>query len=204
VSAGPGLRRPASWVLLILFASATSVTASCHKRTPSESKPSKGSSLDSSREAREEAVLALVEGEVVTTSLPEMASEPGETLDLGLRNRLEPYAFETASDVRVTVGDVRGTPPLSNAARVVAGMRAGFRACYKLALEAAPSLAGALTMTLRLDATGGVVSARVAPNPAFPATFVTCIEKRAHGTRFDPLSGTSHAEVRFSVTVAPS
>jgi hypothetical protein len=87
-----------------------------------------------------------------------------------------------------------GSPALSggapaNAARVIAGMRAGFRACFQRGLAQDPSIQGSVRLTLRIGAGGEVLSATPAASGNLPGSVVGCIAGRARGAAFDPPEG---------------
>jgi Ca-activated chloride channel family protein len=90
----------------------------------------------------------------------------------------------------VTVGAI--TPAggtTSNAARVVAGMRAGFRACHQRALNEDPEAAGSIRLLLRVGSAGSVEAASAAPAGRFPRSLVDCVTARARAAQFEPPTG---------------
>jgi Vault protein inter-alpha-trypsin domain/von Willebrand factor type A domain len=78
---------------------------------------------------------------------------------------------------------------VSNAARVAAGMRAGFRACYQRGLQENPDAQGSVRLTMRIGPSGEVVA--VAPSPAgsLPSSVVACVVSRAQRAQFDAPEG---------------
>lgn len=79
---------------------------------------------------------------------------------------------------------------VSNASRVVAGMRAGFRACYQRGLSENPDAAGAITLTIRVGP-GGEVQSVGGSSGSLPASVVACVKARAQAAQFDAPEGGS-------------
>jgi hypothetical protein len=80
---------------------------------------------------------------------------------------------------------------VSNAARVVAGMRAGFRNCYQRGLAENPDAAGSIRLTIRVGAGGEVAGVTPAPSGSLPASVISCVVARAQAAQFDPPEGGS-------------
>jgi hypothetical protein len=80
---------------------------------------------------------------------------------------------------------------VSNAARVVAGMRAGFRNCYQRGLAENPDAAGSIRLTIRVGAGGEVAGVSPAPSGTLPASVISCVVARAQAAQFDPPEGGS-------------
>ena len=79
---------------------------------------------------------------------------------------------------------------VGNASRVVAGMRAGFRACYQRGLAENPDAAGNITLTIRVGA-GGEVTGVSGSSGTLPASVVACVKARAQAASFDAPEGGS-------------
>jgi len=79
---------------------------------------------------------------------------------------------------------------VGNASRVVAGMRAGFRACYQRALAENPDAAGNITLTIRVGP-GGEVTGVSGSSGTLPASVVSCVKARAQAAQFDAPEGGS-------------
>ena len=79
---------------------------------------------------------------------------------------------------------------VGNASRVVAGMRAGFRACYQRGLSENPDAAGAITLTIRVGP-GGEVQSVGGSSGSLPASVVACVKARAQAAQFDAPEGGS-------------
>jgi hypothetical protein len=99
---------------------------------------------------------------------------------------------------------VRGGP-VSNAARVIAGMRAGFRNCYQRGLALDPTAQGSLRLVINVTASGAVTS--VAPSTlsgSLPAPVVACVVARARAAQFaPPESGSPVVSMTVTFTSAP-
>jgi Ca-activated chloride channel family protein len=91
---------------------------------------------------------------------------------------------------------------VSNAARGVAGMRAGFRACYQRGLNENPDIQGSLRLTILVGSGGAVTN--VTPNGTsgnLPASVVGCVVARARTAQFDPPEGGT-ATIAVPITFA--
>jgi Ca-activated chloride channel family protein len=76
---------------------------------------------------------------------------------------------------------------VSNAARVVAGMRAGFRNCFQRGLAQDPSAQGSLRLAIKVGPGGEVTN--VTPSGVtgnLPAVVVACLVARARAAQFNP------------------
>jgi hypothetical protein len=80
---------------------------------------------------------------------------------------------------------------VSNAASVVAGMRAGFRRCYQRGLDANPDIAGRISLTIRIGPGGEVASVSGSPSGNIPSSVVSCVKARAQAAQFAPPDGGS-------------
>jgi outer membrane biosynthesis protein TonB len=80
---------------------------------------------------------------------------------------------------------------VSNASRVVAGMRAGFRACYQRGLAENPDAAGSIRLTIRVGAGGEVAGVSASQSGSLPASVVSCVQARAQAAQFDAPDGGS-------------
>jgi hypothetical protein len=86
------------------------------------------------------------------------------------------------------VGAASGTGNVSNAARVVAGMRAGFRRCYNMELNNNPDAAGTIRLTIRVGP-GGEVQGVSAASSGNLGSAVSCVQARAAAAQFAPPDG---------------
>ena len=80
---------------------------------------------------------------------------------------------------------------VSNASRVVAGMRAGFRACYQRGLSANPDIQGSVRLSIRVGPGGEVQSVSASPSGNLGGDVVGCVRSRAQAAQFDPPEGGS-------------
>ena len=90
---------------------------------------------------------------------------------------------------------------IGNASRVVAGMRAGFRACYQRGLAENPDAGGRITLIVRVAAGGEVEAVTPSPSRNLPASVIACVVARARAAQFDPPEGGS-AIINVPVTFA--
>ncbi len=88
---------------------------------------------------------------------------------------------------------------VSNAARVVAGMRAGFRACYQRGLNENPDAQGNIRLTIQVGPGGEVRGVSAVPSGTLPQSVVSCVQARAKAAQFDPPEGGS-AAIQVPVT----
>jgi hypothetical protein len=80
---------------------------------------------------------------------------------------------------------------VSNAARVVASMRAGFSRCYQRGLNENPDAGGSIKLTIRVGAGGEVSGVTASPSGNLSAAVVSCVQARAQAVQFDPPEGGS-------------
>lgn len=80
---------------------------------------------------------------------------------------------------------------VGNAASVVAGMRAGFRACYNRGLATNPDASGKIDLKLRIGPGGEVTGVAAATSGNLPESVVSCVKGRARSGRFSPPDGGS-------------
>lgn len=78
---------------------------------------------------------------------------------------------------------------VGGASRVVARMRAGFRACYNKGLASNPDAAGRVTLKLKIGPGGEVVGVSASSSGNLPGSVVSCLKSRARGGRFAPPEG---------------
>lgn len=77
----------------------------------------------------------------------------------------------------------------TDASRVVARMRAGFRACYHRGLAASPALSGKISLNIVVGPEGQVLSVQASPSGNLPKSMVECVQSRAKAARFAPPDG---------------
>jgi hypothetical protein len=101
-----------------------------------------------------------------------------------------------ATTVKGPTGNVSASASVSggavnNASKVVAGMRAGFRACYNRGLAANPEMSGSVRVTARIGPNGEVQSANASPSGSISGDVASCIASRVRSAQFDPPEGGS-------------
>jgi hypothetical protein len=85
---------------------------------------------------------------------------------------------------------------IDNAARVIAGLRAGLRDCYSRETSAG---VGAIRFRLSVSSTGSVSNVSVASTGELSSGLVACTTARIRAAKFDP-PDTGAATVQFPVT----
>lgn len=90
---------------------------------------------------------------------------------------------------------------VSNADRVVAQMRAGFRACYNRGLANNPELHGSVKIVAKVGPNGEVVSATPQGGSTLGSDVIDCVVRRVKSAQFDPPSG-GGATIVIPVTFA--
>lgn len=101
----------------------------------------------------------------------------------------------TAAKVEGPKGNVNSGPAavsggtVSNATRVVAGMRAGFRNCYNRGLAENPDAQGSIRLTIRVGPGGEVQGVTAVPSGNLSPTVVSCVQARAQAAQFDAPEG---------------
>jgi hypothetical protein len=78
---------------------------------------------------------------------------------------------------------------ITDAARVIASLRAGFRACYNRALSQNPDAEGKITLSIRVGAGGEVTNVSASTSGTVPDSLANCIRARASSAQFEPPSG---------------
>jgi len=73
------------------------------------------------------------------------------------------------------VGGATATVPISDADRVVAGLRGRFRSCYQTGLNSDPNMSGKVIISARVGPNGEVSSADVAQNTGLSPGVAACI-----------------------------
>ncbi len=109
---------------------------------------------------------------------------PGGGGGLGKTQAVQgPHGNASTGAANVSGGSV------SNAARVVAGMRAGFRNCYNRGLAQNPDIEGRIGLSIRVGPGGEVQGVGASPSGNLPASVVGCVKARAQAAQFDPPQG---------------
>lgn len=80
-------------------------------------------------------------------------------------------------------------PPLQNAERVVAGLMARTRACYRRSLATDPKMKGDLTLVVLISPNGEVTGAKTSGRTTLDAAVVSCVERTFRMPTFDAPGG---------------
>jgi hypothetical protein len=97
------------------------------------------------------------------------------------------------------VGVTTATVAVSNAERVVAGLRPGFRACYNQGLQSDPGMSGKVLVSAKISPNGEVASADAAQNSGLSAGVVQCILRKVRNAQFDA-PGANGSTLQIPVT----
>jgi hypothetical protein len=126
---------------------------------------------------------------------------PGQSSDLSaLANRARQVDGNDSGQQTAVTGPrvaVSTSPPttqggiISDAPRVVAGMRPGFRSCYNRGLVDHPDAAGSIRLAIRVGPGGEVQGVDAAPSGNLPGSIVSCVRSRAQSGLFAPPIGGS-------------
>ena len=114
--------------------------------------------------------------------------------DLAEHRRGTPNSTGEIDRPRPPVGNVSEPAPgvhgeVSDAARVIAGMRGAWRACYQRGLAENPDAQGSVRLTLRVGSNGETLSVGAVPSGNLPGSVVNCVKGRASWARFSPPAG---------------
>lgn len=92
---------------------------------------------------------------------------------------------------------------VDNAARIVAGMAAGVRRCYRRGLAEDATMAGSVEITMKLGPNGEVLAATPGTTSGnVSSTVVACIAARGAAAQFSPPHAAGDARVRFTATLS--
>jgi outer membrane biosynthesis protein TonB len=104
-----------------------------------------------------------------------------------------PRGSASVGDAAVAGGSV------SDASRVVAQMRAGFRACYNRGLAENPDIEGKIALSIKVGPTGQVSSVSATKTGNIPVSVVDCVKARATSATFAaPQGGAAVVQVPVS------
>ena len=100
-----------------------------------------------------------------------------------------PAAAGTERKVEGPKGDavINGTTatvPISDADRIIAGLRPRFRSCYQTGLNQDPSMSGKVVITAKVGPNGEVSSANVSSNTGLSDSVASCIARVVRGATF--------------------
>ncbi len=101
----------------------------------------------------------------------------------------------------VELGAVSGVSNLDNAARVIAGLRPGFRRCYQRALQTDPTMTGAFALEAKVGRGGEVEGVAVRGVKGISAELAACLTTVIRRAQFTaPQGGTATLTVPFTIT----
>lgn len=87
------------------------------------------------------------------------------------------------------LGGSTATVPISDADRVIAGLRPRFRQCYQTGLNSDPSMSGKVTITAKVGPNGEVSSADVSSNSGLSQQVASCIAGVVKRAQFNAPGG---------------
>ncbi|WP_394820600.1 AgmX/PglI C-terminal domain-containing protein [Pendulispora albinea] len=87
------------------------------------------------------------------------------------------------------IGATTASVPVSNAERVVAGLRPKFRACYNKGLASDPGMAGGVTIVTKVAPNGEVTAADGSNVSGLSPDVVSCIQRVVRNAQFDAPGG---------------
>ncbi len=85
--------------------------------------------------------------------------------------------------------------------RLLAGQRAGMRACYRAALNNDPTQEGKVTMTITFDGHGEVKNVAIQNTGGLQAAMLTCVSRRIKNLSAEPELAGATATARFTFAV---
>src|SRR5262249_22679668 len=87
------------------------------------------------------------------------------------------------------IGGSSATVPISDADRVVAGLRPRFKQCYNAGLNSDPTMSGKVVVTAKVGPNGEVSSADISSNTGLSPTVASCIANAVRRAQFTPPGG---------------
>jgi len=106
------------------------------------------------------------------------------------------------SNTTIGSADVEGGK-IGNAERVVAGMKAGFRACHNRGLASDPDAHGQVRIIVRVGTSGEVLDARLEPRGTLSDEIIDCLRRRVVAATFvAPEPSGSQATISFALTLS--
>ena len=89
----------------------------------------------------------------------------------------------------VQMGGTTASVPVSDADRVVAGLRPRFRACYQTGLNSDPTMSGKVTISAKIGPNGEVSDASIASNSGLSASVAACMANVVKRAQFNAPGG---------------
>ncbi len=87
------------------------------------------------------------------------------------------------------IGGSTASVPVSDADRVIAGLRGRFRQCYQTGLNSDPTMSGKVVITAKVDPNGEVSRADVTQNTGLSPQVASCIANVVKRAQFNPPGG---------------
>lgn len=87
------------------------------------------------------------------------------------------------------IGGSTASVPISDADRVIAGLRPRFRQCYQTGLNSDPSMSGKVVISAKVGPNGEVSTASVAENTGLSPAVASCIANVVRRAQFSPPGG---------------
>jgi hypothetical protein len=105
-----------------------------------------------------------------------------------------PKGSASIGDTSIAGGNV------TDAARVVGQMRAGFRACYRRGQDENPDIEGKIALSIKVGPTGQVSAVTATKTGNLPPSVIDCVKARATSATFAPPQGGAGAVIMVPVT----
>jgi hypothetical protein len=142
-------------------------------------------------------VLSLLTGKVPARDLPEMATEPGEVLDVDLREELAP---RTGARARVGALATAGGLDAATARKALTDTLPRLRGCYWRGLARNPNLQGSVGLSLSVMGDGRILSAKNIGSDVPDSSVVACLLSRITRLRMPPTdAGTTTVTARLEL-----
>ncbi len=175
---------------------AMSTIAALHGQGPATADVLRGSDVPTSTLDRAAAQNAGVSNGSINVSSggpirPGMDANLADLVEHGRTKNDRNAASATTQGPRVTaaVNDPMVTGSVIDAARVVAGLRPGFHACYQRTINDYPDAEGSIRLSLDVGANGEVQSVGASSSGNVPGSLVSCVRMRARVAKFSPPDG---------------
>ena len=112
-----------------------------------------------------------------------------------------PFGLGPRGEAKLNPADVTGK--ITNADRVIAGMRGRMRACYNSGLQQDPSMEGSIKLKAKIDEKGEVTSAEITSNTGLSTAVGTCVTNVVRRAQFEGGPGTVALKVELSSADKP-
>jgi hypothetical protein len=97
-------------------------------------------------------------------------------------------------------GAVNASVTVTNADRVIAGMRGRFRKCYNDGLAQDPSMSGRVVIAAKVGPNGEVISSTVGSNSGLSSGVANCIAGVVRNGQFEPPAGGATSTLQIPVS----